>query len=276
MKLPLPPGWEESSNTQRVVWSRAGHGRRLIIVHGFGENAFRYRQFAHFLGDLYSEIVAVQLPGHGTAKGRRGDCESLQDFVAAIESALDREHPSDLFAHSFGGLVALWMMSRQQLFGVELVITSAPALALKDQPPYIKRVAGEVLARVAPHLALPLDIDARCLSREAQEVEAYKSDSLNHPWITSRTYFAMKKAMSEVLGWTGPLSLPWALLLPGSDGLIDPQVSFRYFLQMQVGPGAQKTLLSFPGHFHEAFNDRDRGPVFHALHSYLSTPLSGR
>lgn len=83
---------------------------RVLLVHGWNGAATDWTNMARTLREHGHDVFAVDLPGHGTA---RGTSSSLPRFVRALET-IEREHgPFDIWvAHSMGANAAIAAMVR--------------------------------------------------------------------------------------------------------------------------------------------------------------------
>jgi pimeloyl-ACP methyl ester carboxylesterase len=93
--------------TTRVLESGSG-SRHLLLLHGAGSRADRWRRNIDDLARRGCHVVAVDFPGHGFAdKGEGVECSvpAYVRFVAAVIDALELERPI-LVGTSLGGHVA--------------------------------------------------------------------------------------------------------------------------------------------------------------------------
>jgi len=92
-----------------ACWSW-GDGPVVLVMHGWGSRAGRFRHFIPALRQLGFRIVALDGPGHGRTGG---DSASLPQFAAAVASVADAVGPVRAFiGHSLGGAAILFAMSR--------------------------------------------------------------------------------------------------------------------------------------------------------------------
>jgi pimeloyl-ACP methyl ester carboxylesterase len=108
----LAGGMSEQLETETghiATWTW-GEGRTVLLVHGWGSRAGRYRTVAPALVDAGYRVVAIDAPGHGASSGRRS---SLPETARAIRAVAGREAerrgawPFALVAHSFGASAAI-------------------------------------------------------------------------------------------------------------------------------------------------------------------------
>jgi pimeloyl-ACP methyl ester carboxylesterase len=83
----------------------AGVGPSVVLLHGLGGAARNWGEVVPLLVERY-RVVALDLPGHGSAPSPAG--RSLSSFVEAVSVAIEAERatPAFLVGHSFGGHVA--------------------------------------------------------------------------------------------------------------------------------------------------------------------------
>jgi abhydrolase domain-containing protein 6 len=91
----------------RVVYSEGGHGKPVVLVHGFGASADSWNRFAKPLTKRY-RVIAPDLPGWGASTriesasyGYPAQVERLRQFLSAL--GLQRVH---LVGHSMGGFIS--------------------------------------------------------------------------------------------------------------------------------------------------------------------------
>jgi 2-succinyl-6-hydroxy-2,4-cyclohexadiene-1-carboxylate synthase len=92
-------GSERADGLHREVW---GRGRRLVLAHGFTQNTRCWGPFGHDLATDH-QVVAVDLPGHGTTPARY----DRADLAAAGRLLLEAGGPAVYLGYSMGGRVAL-------------------------------------------------------------------------------------------------------------------------------------------------------------------------
>lgn len=103
-----------------------GQGIPCVLLHGIGEGAFVWDDFAREICDQW-RVLAIDLPGHGTSSWLPSGKYSLDAHVAAVASALEALQLERLVlvGHSLGGDVAVRLVPRLggALRGLALVDT---------------------------------------------------------------------------------------------------------------------------------------------------------
>jgi alpha-beta hydrolase superfamily lysophospholipase len=260
------------------VWC-AERPRALVgVVHGLGEHSGRYAALAADLVQARCSVVALDLPGHGEAPGPRGDVPSWlqlrEQVVPALFTALRGlpgqpvSLPPVLFGHSMGAVLALdYALAHPKT--LVAVVASAPALRSTMLPWW--RLALANAARVtAPGTGFAHGLDESGMSRDPEVLALRKSDPLVHDRISPRLYFALNEARQRVLREARRLQVP-ALLLQGmGDRVVEPAGALEF---NGAAPHGVARLLTYPGAYHELFNDPARGQAVKDLTGWLDAVL---
>jgi pimeloyl-ACP methyl ester carboxylesterase len=135
----------EHDGHQLACWSW-GSGPVVLLMHGWGSRAGRFRLFVPELQRLGFRAIAFDGPGHGRTGG---DSASLPQFAAALTAVSAAVGPVSAFiGHSLGGAAALFAMSRS-VPPVPAVLISAPS----DSVVFWHRFVS--------HLAIPREVSDR-------------------------------------------------------------------------------------------------------------------
>lgn len=70
--------------------SATGHG--VVIMHGLGKHAGRYKHVAHFFNELGWSVRAYDHRGHGRSGGARGDTPDDTALLRAMLAAIEASH----------------------------------------------------------------------------------------------------------------------------------------------------------------------------------------
>ncbi|MEO7987115.1 MAG: alpha/beta fold hydrolase [Gemmatimonadales bacterium] len=109
---------------QRLAAWTWGKGPTILLAHGWGSRAGRFRELATTLVDEGFRVVAHDAPAHGRSTGRFA---TLPEFARAIRAVAD--HVGDIhgvLGHSLGGAAAC-IAVRDGLLAPRLVIAASPA-----------------------------------------------------------------------------------------------------------------------------------------------------
>lgn len=248
----------------------AGAARAVILlVHGLGEHAGRYRAVAARLNDWGFAVRAADQRGHGASSGGRGALPSSRHLVEDLALVIDDTRcdfpglPLVLLGHSLGGLVAASAVARGVRV-VDALVLSSPALDAGLSP--LQKLLLATLSRLAPGLRVGNGLDADFLSHEPAVAEAYRADPLCHDRIGARLARFLADEGARVLAEAPAWRVPTLLLYAGDDRLVNPAGS-RAFAEAAADSMVSSTC--FPALYHEIFNERDAQPVFDALRGWL-------
>ena len=123
-----------------AAWAWGERGPLVLLMHGWGSRASRFRYFVPPLVAAGFRVVALDGPGHGQTGGARA---SLPQFAAALTAVAHATgEVAGVVGHSLGGAAAIFAMSRG-LRPAPMVAISAPA-----EP-------AAFFQRFARHLRLP-------------------------------------------------------------------------------------------------------------------------
>lgn len=244
----------------------------VVILHGLGEHAGRYRHVADFFVARGFAVRTYDHRGHGRSDGKRGDVpgnDTLLDDAYAVmadwraQSRTPAAAPL-LVGHSMGGLFAARLATegRTPLSGLVL---SSPALALPLNG--AQKLLLKTLSALAPGLAVSNGLKVRYLSHDAAVVAAYQADPLVHDRISARLLNAMLAAIDGAQQAAASLSIPVLLLVSGSDRLVDARGSRDFHARLQP---ALARLIEYPSLYHELFNETDAAQVFGDLDNWLA------
>jgi pimeloyl-ACP methyl ester carboxylesterase len=177
---PMRPGEEEFLRTGRAfrvpvdgrpiaAWTW-GEGPAVLLMHGWGSRASRFRLFVPALLERGFRVVALDGPAHGWTSGTRA---SLPEFAAALAGVARATGAiSGFVGHSLGGAAVLFAQGRL-LPPAPTVILAAPA----DPASYFQRFAR--------HLHLPRAVQAR-IRRSLEERLRLRWTDLDIPGIVAR------------------------------------------------------------------------------------------
>ena len=260
------------------VWCAERPRALVAIVHGLGEHSGRYAALAGMLVERRFTVAALDLPGHGEAKGARGDARSwefLREQCVPATFTASRGMPGQppdlqaiLLGHSMGGLLALdyALAHPRQLLAV---VASAPALRGAPLPVW-KLVLAQAAKLVAPSHGFAHGLDESGMSRDPEVLELRRDDPFMHDRITPRLYFGLEGARQRVMAGAKRLAVP-ALVLQGmADRVLDPKGALEFNV---AAPHGMARLITYPGAYHEVFNDLDREQVFRDLVGWLDAVI---
>jgi acylglycerol lipase len=225
---------------------------RILLIHGIAEYSGRYEIVGELLAEAGYETHCPDLFGFGESGGRRADIEEWSDYHDQIQGhieALRAEVPVVLLGHSMGGLIALGYLLSDRA-QPDLAVLSAPAIG--GGAAWQKALAGP-LARIAPSLSVPNNLDGSRLSRDPEVAELYFADPLVITSTTTRLGNYMFGAQEEAKASLGDLTVPTFVVQGGADRIVSPAST----AVLGDLPGVERRL--YPKLRHEIFNEPE-GP----------------
>jgi len=169
-----------TGRTGQIAWWTTGAAPRLVLLHGFTDDAGCWTPVLPALADL-GDVLAIDARGHGDSglpDGPVGPRPQAND-VAAVLDGLHLSHRVVLVGHSMGAVTAA------QLAAVRPDLVSA--LVLEDPPP---NAYGDAESHGVPDWlssARELSCDARIAACRRQN-PAWPADELA-PWAASKDRF---------------------------------------------------------------------------------------
>jgi acylglycerol lipase len=253
------------------AWPVAGASVTFAVVHGLGEHAGRYAEFARGMARHGMATVAADLRGHGKSPGQRGHIDSWSQWTedaAALVQHVEGSTEGEVIplGHSFGGAVMLSTVLAGKLPRSRRFVISSPALRVRLPVPGWKVTLGKVASKVAPRLALDNEVDPGAVSRVPEVVEAYRTDPLVHSKISSRTYTEWLAAARDILDRAGEYRIPFLIVAGTDDPLIDPEGS----RELNRRSPKMSRLEMFDGRYHEPFNDVGSDEVFASIARWVT------
>ncbi|RCS28651.1 lysophospholipase [Rhodanobacter denitrificans] len=269
-----PMSWLDLADGQRLFlrdWPLPQARGAVLLVHGLGEHSGRYRRLAAWFNQRGYAVRGYDQRGHGQTPGGRGRLRHGDDLLEDLATVYNDyanglPHPPLLLGHSMGGLVALRAALDGRVAPPALLLSS-PALRSWESPRMI--TLARLLSRVAPSLPLRNGLDVDKLSHDPQVMTDYRSDPLQHGWITPRLADFIFRAGAACIADANRLAQPTLLLVADSDELVDPSGS-REFARKAAATGRLTTRF-FSTLYHELFNEAEpgRGQVLMQLGDWL-------
>jgi alpha-beta hydrolase superfamily lysophospholipase len=228
----------------------------VVLVHGTGEHSGRYEDLARALAGQGYAVYAYDQRGHGQSPGLQGHVESFREYTGDVGAFLDfvrEQQPGSkvaLYGHSLGSLVTLRYVQGTQA-EPDALILSSPPLAPPNISPVKLKIAdllGDAPAFFRRNL-VQNGIDASLLTHDPVELEKFKNDELNHPFVTPSFGKRLEEARVDALAEGHEVNVP-LLTLSSPDEQVAPQTNTPSFVRDQVS-SPDKTLVEFPGAGHE-------------------------
>ncbi|MDR2771708.1 MAG: lysophospholipase [Clostridiales Family XIII bacterium] len=239
-------------------WEAANPMAVVCLLHGVGEYAGLFDDFAEGLKTYEISTFSFDLRGHGGSVGRRGhtgprktvlqDVDSLIAYAHAAHTAL----PIMLYGHSLGGNIALHYRLRGRLSALPAAyIAASPWLVLCHKIPPWLYLLVKAAARVKPDLSLAAGMGAD-LVENAQILEAMRGDKLIHDRISALTALESYDTGNDLLNRRiadhyGGNERPLFLM----HGTADRICSIEAARAFAAAEGERCTLIEWEGYPHE-------------------------
>lgn len=250
-------------------WQPVGTPRaRILLVHGIAEYSGRYEIVGELLAGAGFEVHCPDLFGFGESGGRRADIGDWADYLDQVQGHLEAMQADTgsavvLLGHSMGGLIALgYLLSDRPQ--PDFAVLSAPAIS--GGAAWQKALAGP-LARIAPLLPVPNNLDGSRLSRDPEVAELYFADPLVITSTTTRLGNHMFKAQDAAKSSLGNLAVPTLVVQGGADRIVSPAST----AVLGDLPGVERRL--YPKLRHEIFNEPEGPEVVADIVGWLNQRL---
>jgi alpha-beta hydrolase superfamily lysophospholipase len=251
-------------------WFREGAPRDVIAIsHGYAEHGGRYANLVERLVPLGFAVYALDHRGHGKSGGKRALVDRMdnviEDFHAFVGEVRARHggKPIKLVGHSMGGNVAFGYALRwpEDLSGLAL---SGPLIG--GGVPAVQRVVLSVLSAVTPNAGM-IALPAEAVSRDPAVVKAYVDDPLvTKGKVAARTAHEMFKSVADYRDRAPSMKVPVLI----QHGEADALVPLAGVLPVAASIGApDKTVITYPGLYHEIFNEPEKDNVIGDLITWL-------
>ena len=268
-----------------IEWTLAGHGgvrlqaqgwlpkdepRDVIAVaHGYAEHGGRYGNLVERLLPLGYALYALDHRGHGRSGGKRALVDRMawviEDFHRFVGEVRARHggRRIKLLGHSMGGNVAFGYALRwpEDLSGL---ILSGPLIGASV--PAGQRLAMTLLSAIAPGLGT-VTLPPEAVSRDPEVVSAYAADPLvTVGKVPARTAHELFAPLPGYLEAAPTMKVPVLVQHGEADALV-PLAGARPTIDAIGAP--DKTVITYPGLFHEIYNEPEKDAVIGDLATWL-------
>ncbi len=253
------------------MWKPSGEIKAVInLVHGMGEHSGRYEQWATKLCEQGFAVISFDLRGHGLSEGQLGHSPAYYallndiDLLFAKQKELFPSLPVFLYGHSLGGNLVLNYTLRR-VPNIVGVIATSPWLRLSMQPPKILLMFAKLMRSIAPALSQNTKLDAKLISRDALEVERYKSDKFVHGKISVSMFLSIVEAGKWALNNAHLLTVK-SLVMHGTGDKITSYKASEEFVEKSNNFA---TLKLWADAYHELHHEAERQQVFDYLIGWI-------
>ena len=251
-------------------WLPEGEPRDVIVIaHGYAEHGGRYGNLVERLVPQGYALYAIDHRGHGQSGGKRAlvdrmdwVIEDFHKFVAEVR-ARHGGQKIKLLGHSMGGNVAFGYALRwpDDLSGL---ILSGPLIG--GSAPAAQRLVVKLLSAIAPTLGT-VDLPPGAVSRDPQVVDDYLNDILvTIGKVPARTAHELFAPLPGYLKRAPEMKVPVLIQHGEADALV-PLAGARPTIDA-IG-ASDKTVITYPGLFHEIYNEPEKDAVIGDLARWL-------
>jgi alpha-beta hydrolase superfamily lysophospholipase len=241
----------------------------IVVAHGYAEHGGRYGNLVERLVPEGYALYAMDHRGHGRSGGKRAlvdrmawVIEDLHEFVGEVRARHDSQRVK-LLGHSMGGSIAFGYALRwpDDLSGL---ILSGPLIG--GNAPAAQRLAVKLLSAIAPNLGT-VALPPEAVSRDPEVVAAYAADPLvTVGKVPARTAHELFAPLPGYLARAPQMRVPVLIQHGEADSLV-PLAGARPTIDA-IG-ASDKTVITYPGLFHEIYNEPEKDTVIGDLAGWL-------
>lgn len=245
----------------------------ILLVHGLGEHAGRYADWAARFNKKGVALLAFDLPGHGRSEGRWGVIPSPDKVYDTIDTILREMNgaypgvPLFLYGHSLGGGVVLNYLIRRKPAVTGAIVTS-PWLILSETPALFKLFLANVVGSLMPGLTQPSGLKTEYLSRDPEVAQSYRNDPLVHGLISAGLYRWITSAAEESITRASEIDVPLLLAHGRDDMITSPSGSVQV-----AGSAPKSTLKLWDEGYHELHKEPLKEDHFDFIIEWMDTLL---
>lgn len=247
----------------------------IIGVHGFAEHIGRYFHIEEFFTGRGFSFHIMENRGHGKSVGKRGHIARYDQYVDDLHvfrkmaDADSGGKPLFMLAHSNGSLISARYVLKYGDGVRGLVLSGIPIRpGFKVNP--VKLKVGLLLARIAPGLTLPGELNPDDICRDRKVVEDYVNDPLVFKVNSvgfAREFFG---AMRDLLNRAPEFNLPVLFQHGGDDRLCAPDAAREFYEKIS---SQDKQFIMYEGLYHEIYNEFEKQQILETAAGWIEKRL---
>jgi len=243
----------------------------VIFVHGFSAHCALYRHVGRALSAKGVAVTTFDGRGHGRSGGQRGHVQEfadyLDDLAMIVEWARSQnpDLPWALVGHSLGGAIVASYTLDERRTQPDRAVLAAPYFKLKMKVPAPKRMAANVVAKVATTFSMPNGLVGKNISRNLTAVAGFDADPLIFHLASVGWFMATLRAQAHLRTHAQELKVPTLMLLAGDDRIVANEASLAFAQHA----GGAVTVKTYEGLFHELFFEPEAATVIGDICGWL-------
>lgn len=229
----------------------------VIIVHGIGEHSGRYQNLFEPLTDNKYAVYGYDLRGHGRSPGQRVYInkwsEYREDLNAFVRFVKEQENnkPVFLYGHSLGAIIGLDYVLNYPKEIKGAVFSGTPFESTGAVKPALITLA-KLMSTIIPRFSMNIGLDITALSKNESVVYAYAHDPLVCRQATARFGTEYLDTIAWIKDQISELSIPTFFIHGEADRISVAQAVSETVKKINK---AEKSLIIYPGGYHEPHND---------------------
>jgi len=276
----------DGARLQAYRWTSAAAPRAAMIVsHGMGEHALRYRPALAKLIDSGVAIYALDQRGHGATmalSGRPagdfgpGGFAAVVDDLAALADRARSEHPGlplFLLGHSMGSFISqAFLIEHARRIDAAILVGTADVAGLAQS---MANEADTMAALNRPFEPARTPFD--WLSRDEAQVDAYIADPLCGFSLVPDSAVQLMSQGEKLADASQlariPSELPLYILVGDRDVLISHLSRLDALVERYRAAGLRPVVAKYAGARHEVLNETNRAEVVSELLAWIDQTI---
>ncbi len=221
-------------------YERAGEGKVVLLLHGWGDSATGLRALTQSLAKDY-DVIALSLPGFGGTAAPK-EAWGLNEYIVFVEHFLDKIDAKKIWAvvgHSNGGAITIRGVAEGHFHPERVVLLGSAGI--RNVYKGRKRIL-RIMAKTGKVLTMPLPKPVKNKLRR----KAYKTIG-SDMFVAEHLQETFKRVVTDDVQADAPQLTQPVLLVYGED---DEQTPVWYGeLFHELMPDSTLTVLPGAGHF---------------------------
>ena len=242
--------WQPQQKAEKVI----------ILFHRGHEHSARWQDVIEQFDLPGVAFFAWDARGHGRSPGERGYADSFGCLVKDVDTfvrhvSTDQGVPYQnivVLAHSVGSvLVSTWVHDYAP--PIRGLILGSPALRVRLYIPFSIPVL-RLASKLKDKMFISSYVKGRLLTHAPEKQRAYDMDPLITPNIAVNILLGLYDASTRLMRDAGAITLPTLILSSGADFVVKQSAQRRFYNGLR---NPRKEMQTFPGFFHDTFNEKD-------------------